>query len=406
MIGPLLALGLALQDPEIGRLLDRLEDDSVEARDGAFRELAARGTGALVEIRRRAASAQGEFRIRLEGLVREIERRARAEAAQGTPSRVSLKADRRPLRDAVEEIRRQSPLAIEIEEAAGDDPVTLEFRELPVFEALDRLCRAHGKVVLRLPWHVKDRAGGRSPVRLLRGTDAETRRHVDGAVVVDLREVRRLDASDFQGKTERDLELVFQAAWEPSLRPTAVRFSVTSIEDERGGSPGVKPRGSLEGEWDRALNLHYPFHLATIPPPGADSFRKVSGLLELRFPSDVFEARIENPVGRSGVRAEGGEASFTLKSFALDQGVYRVSLESDGPPGGLDGGLRFEARDTRGRPLGRLGLRASGRGPADVTLSFRPPEGAEVAELRAILLKEDPPVVRRIPWTFRDVPVR
>ncbi len=401
-------LAFAAQE-DVGRLLERLEDESIEVREAAFRDLVARGPGALDEIRRREASAQGETRTRLGNAVREIERRARAAAMQGPPSRVTLKADRIPLREAVEAIRRQAPFPIVLEEGVPDQPVTLELRDVTAFEALDRLCRSHGGVLSRLPWHVKDPKGDRHPVTILAGVDAETRRHVDGAVLVDLREVRRLDRSDFGGKTDRDLEIVIQAAWEPALKPTAVRCSIQIVEDATGRAFAVRSGGSSDGQWDTALNLHYHFHLATLPPAGIESFRRISGLLELRFPSDVFTARVEKPVGKRDVKVEGGEASFTLKSCALAQSLYRVELETELGRRILGSGARsrFEMIDSRGRTWGhRRG--SSGPTPTTLVLFFDAPDGAEVAELRALLLKDDParPIVRRVPWTFENVPVR
>jgi hypothetical protein len=413
MILAAFVLALAPQDPELGRLLEKLESDSVEVRDAAFDELVARGPGALGEIRRRAAEAKGDLRSRLENAVLEIERRARAAEAQGPPSRVSLKADRMPLREVVESLRLQSPVPIRLEEGVGAEPVTLEFRDLTAFEALDRLCRVHGKLLMRLPWYAQDEKGERNPVALLAGDDAHTRRCVAGPVVVDLREVRRLDVSDLRGKTERRLDLAVQAAWEPALRPTAVRCEMTSVEDERGAAYTLRSRGSQDGAWDTALNLHYHFSLASVPPPGVTAFRRIAGHLELRFPSDVFTARVERPAGKRDVKAEGGKASFTLKSFVLEQGVYRAVLETDLHPRavGLAGGLRLRALDSRGRPLDGIRSGARRLGSDQVTtmeIEFRAREGVEVAELRAVLLEDDParPVVRRIPWSFENVPVR
>jgi hypothetical protein len=232
-------------------------------------------------------------------------------------------------------------------------------------------------------------------------------------VVVDLREVRRLDVADFRGKREAYLDLALQAAWEPALRPTAVRCSVTSIVDERGTAYALRSRGSMDGAWDTALNLHYHFSLASVPPPEVSAFRRIEGTLELRFPSDLFTARIERPAGRRDVRAEGGKAGFTLRSFELEQGVYRARIETDLPPAALAGesGLRFEALDARGRPLD--GHRSGARRTENETVTtveilLRERAGVEVAELRAVYLEHDParPAVRVVPWAFENVPVR
>jgi hypothetical protein len=92
------------------------------------------------------------------------------------------------------------------------------------------------------------------------------------------------------------------------------------------------------------------------------AFRRIAGHLELLFPSDVFTARVERPVGKRDVKAEGGKASFTLKSFVLEQGVYRAVLETELHPRalGLAGGLRLRALDSRG---GRSRTCPSAEGP-------------------------------------------
>ena len=84
----LLALGLFAQDPALGDLLQRLEDDRAETREKAQKDLVALGEAAIPALRELIDSVKssGELKLRAAAVVREIELAAKAARATGTPS--------------------------------------------------------------------------------------------------------------------------------------------------------------------------------------------------------------------------------------------------------------------------------------------------------------------------------
>ena len=139
-------------DEEFTRKIQALIDQFREAgsRKKAEAELIKVGPRALPLLRKELARAEGEFKTKLEGLIRTLELSDRRVRAQGKTMLVKVEAKDRPLAEVAAALQASSGVPIELQDGAKEAKVALEVASASLWEALDKLCKAHG----RLTWDV------------------------------------------------------------------------------------------------------------------------------------------------------------------------------------------------------------------------------------------------------------
>ncbi|RPH47172.1 MAG: hypothetical protein EHM91_06315 [Planctomycetota bacterium] len=410
----LAVLWLTLQEPdlesEVSRLVERLSDDRNAVRNEARRSLLALGPRAKPLIRRRAETADLEAREGLLAILRDIERAERLTSFLPEPRRIRLHAERRPIGEVVKELARQSGTPVVLKDVPPEEPVTVDLRDRPFFDALQELCKAHGTVVFRLPeetYTLEDH----SPVVILRGDPKARRTFISGPFAIQVDSVYNSERVGDVGKAAPSCGLMLHVGWERGVRPTQMKLQVTSIVDETGAA--VKLADVSLGErsdvyfWRRQWAM-----LAAVPPPAVTIFREISGTLEFEFPTDGHWARVERPMERKNVEAAGGPASFTLEEMVRvgpDQVHAVVEIGTSAADSRLDR-IRFFAIDELDRIYPQQGARerAASSGLIRSTVSFELPEGTPVKELRAVKLTidQDRPVGRKVAWKLENVRFR
>jgi hypothetical protein len=146
----LILLSLPQEDlsKQVAGLVERLGSDEIDQRERATAELVKLGAPALDIIKAQRAAAAGEVRNRLERVVLRIERAIRCDTILGPAVTVTLKADKRPLPEVLEDLKRQGKQSIEWKDLPSD-PVTVSLDKTPLWKALDEVCKAHGGVMWR-----------------------------------------------------------------------------------------------------------------------------------------------------------------------------------------------------------------------------------------------------------------
>lgn len=146
----LILLSLPQEDlsKRVAGLVERLGSDEIDQRERATAELVKLGAPALAAIKSHQAAAAGEVRQRLEGVLLRIDRAIRCDAMLGPPVTITMKAEKRPLPDILEDLKRQGKQSIEWKDLPSD-PVTVSLDRSPVWKALDEVCKAHGGVMWR-----------------------------------------------------------------------------------------------------------------------------------------------------------------------------------------------------------------------------------------------------------------
>jgi hypothetical protein len=129
---------------DLRRLIEQLGSASFNEREEASAALDAAGEPALPGLRIAAESEDAEVRRRAGDLVRKIELRVETEHLLA-PTRVKLSFKDAPLRDAINELCKQSKCLVVLSDPKGklkERQVTVETGETGFWEALDQLCKA------------------------------------------------------------------------------------------------------------------------------------------------------------------------------------------------------------------------------------------------------------------------
>ncbi len=337
LIAAFLLLAASAQDEaKIRELIRSLDSDSFEVREQAQKELVRIGDAALPFLKQALAEASkggGELKLRVEAALREIELAGEALRVCPDPKRITLKAERGDLAQALGEIARQAGIKVDASAADGADPVTLDLKDAPILLALDRIFA--GQRERTYEWRDE------GAVRVLRERHAPLPAAYDGAFRVRVSKMRLERSTDFKSKTA-SIFLTLDADCEKSLKLSRKRdIELTRAVDDKGAALEVKP-GESTDDMNRVMQAG-----------GRVIFRVAGGAL----------------LGG----AEQEDHDFTLKG--LSEGASRVTLAGKARfhfPLGLSE-LRLARNETRDN--GDYTIRLSGAAGTSATVVFKSRRG-------------------------------
>lgn len=236
-------------DTRIRELIQQLEDDSVEAREGAQKELVRIGEPALALLRKAVEQAgtagdRGELRVRGEAALRQIDLAVRSRRVYQDPKPVTLQARGMKLSEALASIAKQAGIRIDSSSVDGEAEVSPDLKDAPLFRALDELCRGRddrsyeyreeGLVKLVKERHVPHPAAYAGPFRIR---------------ILTMRTQR---STDFKSKTA-SLHLTLDADHEKYLKPAKnPDLEISRAADDKGSALEVR-EGDGEDEMVNAF---------------------------------------------------------------------------------------------------------------------------------------------------------
>jgi hypothetical protein len=322
---------LLLPPQDIDALLRGLEDERLELRDRAQQELLRRGEEAEPALKAAAAKAAPETRARLQEILRRIEFQRRSRAVFPEFPRVTLKADARPLKEVASELSRLSGANIEPGAADPDAPVSMDVHDVPLLEALDRVCAG-----------VADRGwawGDDAKVLFTRDAAPSCPSAYSGPF-----RIRALQAYGIRGTDFRELKtsalLTLHADWDRRLKPAATAaWTFSKAVDDRGReleiarSRNVPP--ILAGVGRARFRLQMMGQIAvdsglqpeTLTLSGLDpAARSVSleGIVSFAFPLETVTVRFEAPGDRQD--REAGDTLLSLRRLGVGN-LYQLDLQ-------------------------------------------------------------------------------
>ncbi len=319
----------AQDEARIRDLVRQLEDDSVETRERAQKELVAAGPAALPALRKALADAgdaadRGELRVRAGAAIRRIELDLKAREVYQEPKPVTLQGRDLKLSQALESIARQAGIRIDASAVDGEALVSAELREVPLFRALDELCRGAEERTYEY------REEG--VVKFLRERHVPRPAAYAGPFRIRILSMKLERSTDVNAK-KATLALTLDADHEKYLKPwKSPDIEIAKATDDRGGALEVQ-----EGEGEGDLNAVFGggafarimvaggaavlggvgpgeaqriFTLKSLTPgAGRVSLR---GSVRFRFPLDSRELRFEGL--ESGVTRETSDYTIRLET--------------------------------------------------------------------------------------------
>ncbi len=345
----------AQDDARVLDLIRQLEDDSIEARERAQKELVRIGEPALPPLRKaveQAGSAddRGELRVRGGAAIRQIELAVKARTVYQEPKLVTLGPSGTKLSEALAAISRQTGVRIDASAVDGEAEVTLDLKNVPLFRALDELCRGQEERAYEY------REEG--TVKILK------ERHVDyptayaGPFRIRILTMKAERSTDFKEK-KSSLRLSLEADHEKYLKPWKnPEIEITGAADDKGTSLEVHEgdgedeganvlggrafakivvggAGFLGGQDPSAGRKSY-----TLKGLAAGASRVVlRGTARFRFPLESREIRFDRPA--AGMTQE--TADYTVRLDAQpNRRQWTLSFRRKKPAAGATASLHEE----------------------------------------------------------------
>ena len=419
MTATIMALALFVcQEQDVDRLVRRLGDEDVQKRLEAKEKLLGLGESARAAVRKAAESTDLEKRRLAREILQTLDLARELRSWMGPATRITL-SGRMTLEDAVRRIERQSGQKIAAE-SWPERSFDVDLRDVPYWQAIERLCEASGKRTLT-PTPEGPRLIGERAARIPSVLSGPFRISAD----------RTLETRDFRMSTMTEattLMLDLSVSWERSIAPVRSFLALEKVVDDGGRDltrgfhafekrifPGTAPAFLRE---ERVYVKT--FHPITASPPdkAARTLSRLEGTITLYIRASHDDVTLALP--KDG---EVSRATVTIVSERLKQSEEVTILLSDMGRGGTVAGCRlsFENMDRRmARDLfnhlylsDREGKRYQGR-PKQAPMSEGMPEFRlafvgvpKKAELTGITIRLPRRMLRmEIPFVLKDVPVR
>ncbi len=344
----LLALPLPAQDDvRLRDLLQKLDDDAIEVRSAAADALCRMSPAILPILKRSAVGAGPEIRDRLAEIIRKIEERERLATLLPAPSRITIDAKNRPLREVLLTIAKQSKTPIEIGDVPPEARVTVSLRQMPLWKALEAVCKASGKAMVGVDGDHILISG--EPYVELPGRMTDHFR-------VTLESIELRSNGTF-GQPDRfeTFNAMFHVNWEKGARPWRVVGQLLELVDESGTDLVAGAEGDGQVISSIAADMiHQEFLLDWPHGPGPQALRiaRLKAGIEFQFPLRYAEVKLDVSNGKIPAVAECPEYSVKLTHLERQEGVLLGNLTfvpGAMPPEGDLGSESVILRDKNGK---------------------------------------------------------
>lgn len=342
------ALPLPPQDePRLRDLLRKLDDDSIDVRSASAEALSQMGSETVPELRRAAVGAGPEVRDRLAAIIRKIEERDRLASLLPAPSKISVDATNRPLLEVLRVVAAQSKTTIDIGGFPPDARVSVSLRQVPLWKALEAVCKASGKAML-----------GFNGDHLIVAPEPYV--ELPGRITDHFRvtlESLELKSSGVFGQPDRfePFNATFRICWEKGAKPSRIIAQLLELVDESGTD--LVGGGESDGQVTTTIAadmvhtevvLDYPHG----PGPQAQRIPRLKVGIEFQFPLRYAEVKLN--VANGNIPVAGECAEFAVKLTHLERLENALMANLSVIPGAMPAevDLGFEAillRDKGGK---------------------------------------------------------
>jgi hypothetical protein len=337
----------AQEDGRVPELLAKLDDDSIEVRAAAAVSLIDLGKTALPALKRMVPSAGVELRDRLIEIIRKIQDRDRLSSLLPPPSRISIDATDRPLREVFEKLTKQTSTPIDYSQVPEDARVTVSLDRVPLWKALDRICRASGKV---MPEPENDHVViAPEPYVALPG-------RITDLFWVTLQKLELSTEVVFGSPDRYDrFNAMFHVSWEKGARPYHVTAHITELVDEAGNELVAAGEDAesvvMSSIAPDMIRQDFSLDSPHGPGPQAVKISKLKVEIEFEFPLKYAEVKLDVSTGKVPAAAGCAEYDVRLSRLERQEGALTASLVMV-PHGPLEGEITGEAvvlRDKNGK---------------------------------------------------------
>jgi hypothetical protein len=306
---------------DVRRLVRKLDADQLAERDEAEKNLIDKGPAALEFIPEADDKTAPEVRERLKR-VRQKLQEATAEAAI-QPALVTLKDDAMPLSKVLAALAEQSGNKIEDRRQPKSDPtIKVDFEKTPFWKALDQVL---DRAELAL-YPFADVPGlnvvAKSEKSLPLGDS------VAYAGPFRFQPTQTMAIRDLRTDLTPTLRVTVETAWEPRLKPIAIRQRLQDIEatDDRGVRLTVDGEANLDVPVDNeraAIEFVVPF---VAPAREAKEIASLKGKLSTLVPGKVETFKFEDLLKAKNVQKHVAGVTVTLEAVQQNNEAWEVRM--------------------------------------------------------------------------------
>jgi hypothetical protein len=418
---------------EIAKLVQQLADADFQKRNQAGQALEKLGIGALPALREAARKTDdAEVRRRLDEIIPHLEQIAALQ-----PTTVTFNCRELPVRKAVEQLSKECGYKLELSQNGArngnEDPekrlVTVDFKSVPFWQALDSLCEVGG-LTFQEGWYGHDQ----ETLRLDFGESHATPMCMQGAFRISIRGFdyqRNLyfnqgfrqagDIQDGPYHRNQSLRIEMFISVEPRLPLAGVNNQVafTEVVDDQGQDL-IKPadeynRYYFGGGMGRSFTQ--PVNAMLEPSVAGKKIKIMKGTI----PVTVVAAQkpkitVDKILEVKNQTYKEGNTTLTIEEVTK-QGPQNIAIkltiaEPTGKKRGDPGWSyslqsRLTVLDTKGNKFQSYGggWSNNGNGNLQGTFHFGPPGGQGVGEPAKMVFYEWTTVSHAVPFEFHDVPL-
>ena len=392
------------RDP-IQDLLAKLDDDSIEVRSAATLALIDLGKTTLPALQRRLPSAGVELKDRLTAIIRKIQDRDRLAALLPPPSRITIDAKDRPLREVFEQVSKQTSTPIDYSEVPADARVTVALDKVPLWKAIHRICRASGKV---MPEVENDH------VTITPEPYVELPGKITDLFCVTLQRIE-LSTEVIFGSPDRyeRFNSNFHVSWEKGARPFHLTAHIAELVDENGNelvSAGDDAESVLMSSIaPDVIRQDFSLDSPHGPGPQATKIGRFKVEIEFEFPLKYAEVKLDVSTGKVPAAAGCAEFDIRLSRLERQEGALTANLVMV-PHGALEGEITAESvilRDKNGKEYPAIVTEGTPGNETETPYQIAFPSAPEHVEFTELVIRIPTEVHReRLEVDFKDLDLR
>lgn len=411
--------------PPVEQLIQQLGDTDFRKRDEAGRQLEAMGPAILPALQKAQKHEDPEVRRRAAELMPSLEL-----AALMAPKRVSLDIRRKPIRQVLDEVSRQTGYKIECFVNNEQQPFDFQIDNQPFWPALDQICTQSGLMLQqgygddRLRLHPQE---GHVPFICY-----------DGPVRLVANSIQHYRTIDFsflprtpQGTRRSDnLTLTFSLFLEPRmplLGMGEVRLTA-AYDDEKQSMVPLRPAEGVDPwagrRWTSRYGNGYRSYTQQTqvsllrPSEKAQSVKLIQGTIPVLLLADQkAEVVSDNILAAKGKKAKAGTASFAIedvtetpnKQYQIKMTITEQAKEDPNDHTWINSLYqRIELQDAEGNKYQMSGNSFGGNGPnhANVTFTYsNPGNNAKLGPPAKLIYYNWSTLQHVVRFEFRDLPL-
>jgi hypothetical protein len=302
------------------------------------------GISIVETLEERSSHQEEEVRARLEEVILLIRRLEWAKRFNPGPSFLTLSEESIEMEDLLSEISSQLRPNVDLQYRGDPYLLSVKIDRLPLFQAIDQICRLDGNLdfqvvplrdtVLRSSFRNANLEKRWKLILEKRPYTPKPRLFQD-QFMIWISKIQMTERINFGRGETKSGKLILQSAWEPDTVPTSVSFRLKSLTDEKGNSllDHLQVRGrtsALSFASTPGSFYSHPVLFQTPPPPEVKVFAKVAGDFVVTFPRDTDLVSFSREDVQKGSIGSGTTFQAELQEVERSKGKFHIKVKVTG----------------------------------------------------------------------------